>query len=73
MRQYGCRRLFIGGLATDYCVAATALDGRSAGFSVVVLVDAIRAVEAQPGDAQQALARMRASGISLFGVAEVLS
>lgn len=62
LRELGCRRVLIGGLATDYCVRATALDALRAGFRVVVLQDAVRAVEAQPGDGSRALAELRARG-----------
>jgi nicotinamidase/pyrazinamidase len=55
MRQLQCTRVFIGGLATDYCVRASALDARAEGFEVVVLEDAIRAVDVHPGDGQRAL------------------
>ena len=65
LRQLGCTRVFVGGLATDYCVRATVVDGRAAGFAVVVLTDAIRAVEARPGDGERALAEMRACGARL--------
>ena len=62
LRDLGCRRVFIGGLATEYCVRATVLDARAAGLQVVVLADAIRALDAQPGDGEHALAEMKASG-----------
>jgi nicotinamidase/pyrazinamidase len=55
----GVRRLFVGGLATDYCVLNTVLDARAAGFDVVVLGAAVRAVEVEPGDGARALERMR--------------
>ncbi|HEY5718854.1 MAG TPA: nicotinamidase [Gammaproteobacteria bacterium] len=58
----GCLRLFVGGLATDYCVLHTVLDGLRAGFQVCLLTDAVRAVELQPGDGDAALERMRAAG-----------
>jgi nicotinamidase/pyrazinamidase len=58
----GVRRLFLGGLATDYCVKATTLDAARAGFQTVVLLDAIRAVDLVPGDGERALAEMRAAG-----------
>jgi nicotinamidase/pyrazinamidase len=62
LRQMGIARLFVGGLATDYCVRATVLDGLKEGFQVVLLVDAIRAVEVEPGDGDRAIAEMRDAG-----------
>lgn len=62
----GCRRVFIGGLATDYCVRATALDARSAGLEVIVLEDAIRAVDVKAGDGAQVLKEMREHGVQLL-------
>jgi nicotinamidase/pyrazinamidase len=56
------RRLFIGGLATDYCVRATGLDALGQGLQVVVLEDAVRAVDVQPGDGKRALEELRAAG-----------
>lgn len=65
LRQLRCSRVVLGGLATDYCVAATALDARAAGFDVVVLEDAIRGVDLKPDDSQNALERMAAAGVKL--------
>ncbi len=62
LARRGIRRLFVGGLATDYCVKATALDARRAGLDVVVLEDAVRAVDVAPGDGARALAEMDAAG-----------
>jgi nicotinamidase/pyrazinamidase len=62
LREMGVTRLFVGGLATDYCVRATVLDGLKEGFQVVLLADAIRAVEARPGDGARAIAEMREAG-----------
>lgn len=56
------RRVFVCGLATDYCVRATALDAHQAGFEVVVMEDAIRAVNLNPGDEERALQDMRDAG-----------
>jgi nicotinamidase/pyrazinamidase len=61
----GVRRAFVCGLATDYCVKATALDARQAGLDVFVIEDAIRGVEVQPGDGAKAIAALRAAGIAL--------
>jgi len=58
----GVRRLFVGGLATDYCVRASVLDALKEGFEVVVLEDAVRAVDVQPGDGARALEEMTAAG-----------
>lgn len=66
LRQLDVQRLFVGGLATDYCVHASVLDARSRGFDVVVLTDAIRGINAQPGDETRALREMLASGAALF-------
>ncbi|MDF2156035.1 nicotinamidase [Vibrio sp. CAU 1672] len=58
----GCRRLFIGGLATDYCVLNTVLDGIKQGFEVVLLEDAVRAVNLNPDDGDKAIDQMKAAG-----------
>lgn len=58
----GVRRLYVGGLATDYCVKATTLDALRAGFAVLLLEDAMRAVNLEPGDDRRALLEMQAAG-----------
>jgi nicotinamidase/pyrazinamidase len=65
LKERGVRRLYVGGLATDYCVRHTVLDGLKAGVAVVVLEDACRGVNVQPGDADRALSEMRAAGAIL--------
>lgn len=60
--ERGVQRLCVGGLATDYCVKATVLDALREGFEVVVLEDAIRPVEVNPGDSARALDAMKAAG-----------
>lgn len=63
LRGRAIRRLVVGGLATDYCVKATALDARKECFEVFLLTDAICAVNVQPGDGDGAIATMRAAGV----------
>lgn len=53
------------GLATDYCVKFTALDGIREGFSVTLVEDGCRGVELQPGDCAAAIAEMREAGVEL--------
>ena len=65
LKRKGVRRVVIGGLTTDYCVVNSVLDARAAGFEVVVLADAIRAVDVQPGDGARALEAMRKAGARL--------
>lgn len=65
LRAGGARRLWIGGLATDYCVRATVLDAIREGFEVHLLRPCIRAVEVQPGDGRRALDEMREAGAIL--------
>ncbi|MGH7268134.1 MAG: bifunctional nicotinamidase/pyrazinamidase [Candidatus Rokuibacteriota bacterium] len=60
--ERGVQRLCVGGLATDYCVKATVLDALREGFEVLVLRDAVRAVDVEPGDGDRALAEMREAG-----------
>lgn len=67
LREHGARRLFVTGLATDYCVRASVLDALHEGFDVVVLEDAVRAVDVQPGDGERALAEMREAGARVSG------
>jgi len=67
----GIRRAFVCGLATDYCVKATALDARRAGLDVVAIEDAIRGVEVKPGDCVKAIDEMRASAIVLAPSADL--
>jgi len=52
------RSLWIGGLATDYCVKTTAIDGQKAGFKVSILLDAIKGVNLSPSDSQNAIEEM---------------
>ena len=62
LRQADVRRLFIGGLATDYCVRWTVHDALERGYDVVVLEDAVRAIDVRPGDGRRALRTIRRRG-----------
>jgi nicotinamidase/pyrazinamidase len=66
-KQLGVRRLFIGGLATDYCVLNTALDALRLGFEVRLLTAGVRAVDVQPGDGARAIATLLAAGAVALG------
>ena len=58
-------RIVVVGLATDYCVKATALDALRLGFETTVLADAIAAVDLEPGDGDRALDEMRDAGVAM--------
>ena len=62
LRERGVTEVAICGLATDYCVRASAIDACREGFDTVVVTDAIRAVEVEPGDGDRAIAEMREAG-----------
>lgn len=62
LKERGVRRVFVGGLATDYCVRETVRDGLVNGYEVVLLGDAIRAVNVDPGDGEKAVAEMEKEG-----------
>ena len=63
LRDADIERVIVCGLATDYCVKATALDAARLGFETAVLLDAIRPVELKPGDEQAAIEEMTAAGV----------
>ena len=63
LRGRGIARVVVCGLATDYCVRATALDAVRLGFDVTVLADAVAAVDLEPSDGARAVADMRAAGV----------
>ena len=68
----GVEEIWLVGVATDYCVRFTALDGRAEGFEVVVVADGVRAVDLAPGDGEAALAGMAAAGCRVARSGDVL-
>lgn len=64
LREAGIQRVVVVGLATDYCVKATALDAVRLGFETALLTDAIAAVDLAPGDGAAALDEMLAAGVT---------
>ena len=64
LRERGFRRLFLAGLATDFCVAWSALDSRKEGFDAVLVEDACRAID-MDGSLDDALARMKSAGVEI--------
>jgi nicotinamidase/pyrazinamidase len=73
LRDAGVDEVYVCGLATDYCVRASAIDACREGFEVTVVEDAIRAVEVEPGDGERALAEMREAGATIATSDEVLA
>jgi len=66
LREHDIERVVVCGLATDYCVNATAVDAARLGFDPAVLIDACLAVDLQPGDGERALDSMLASGVKTW-------
>lgn len=66
-------RVFVGGIATDYCVLNTVIDAAAVGFETYVLTDAVAAVDVEPGDGLRALHLMQAKGAVLTTTNEVLA
>lgn len=58
----GVKKVFVGGLATDYCVKSTVLDSLKYGFETYVLVDAVKGVNIQATDSDDAMAEMNQAG-----------
>ena len=72
LRERGVDRLYVAGLATDYCVKNTVLDARRLGFDVTVLEDAIRGVEVDTGDSERAIEDMKEAGAEVASSRAVL-
>lgn len=66
LRARGIEQVVVVGLATDYCVSATALDAARLGYTTAVLTDAIASVDLQAGDGDRALQAMRDAGVAMW-------
>jgi len=71
LRELGVKRIFLAGLATDYCVLYSALDGLDAGFRVTVLQDACRGVDVPTGSVRKAEEEMCARGCRVLSTSDL--
>ena len=67
LREEGVEEVWVGGLATDYCVKHTVLDAVKEGFEVNALADAMRSVNVSPEDGAKAVQDMRQAGAEVVG------
>jgi nicotinamidase/pyrazinamidase len=72
LKDRGAARIFLMGLATDYCVKFSSLDAIELGFDVSVIADGCRGIDASPGDVEGALREMSARGVLLIDSRRVL-
>ncbi len=71
LRARGVTRLFIGGLATDYCVVSTVMGAVAEGFTTIYLRDASRAINAKPGDGEATEKEMKDAGVLALDLASL--
>jgi nicotinamidase/pyrazinamidase len=71
LQQRGVNRVYLVGVATDYCVKFTALDARGLGLETYVVTDACRGVERAPGDVERALDELKSAGAQVIASAQV--
>jgi nicotinamidase/pyrazinamidase len=71
LKKKGVTELYVSGLATDYCVRASAIDAVKNGFNTFVVIDAIAAVNVNPGDDKKALEDMKQVGVKTVTSHEV--
>lgn len=72
LEQAEITELYVVGLATDYCVKASALDAAKKGFRTFVVTDAVAAVNVRPDDGTNALNEMKRAGITLLDSSQIL-
>jgi nicotinamidase/pyrazinamidase len=73
LRDRDVDEVYVVGLATDYCVRASAIDACREGFDVTVVSDAVRGVEVEPGDSERALADVAEAGARIASSSELLA
>jgi nicotinamidase/pyrazinamidase len=73
LKERGVTEVAVCGLATDYCVRASAIDAAGLGFETTVVTDAIRAVDVEPGDGERAIEEMKEAGAETATSDEVLA
>lgn len=66
LKSRGVTELYVAGLATDYCVKASAIDAARKGFATTLITDAVAAVNVKAGDGEKALKDMAAAGVRLI-------
>lgn len=71
LKRIEIKRVFVGGLATDYCVLNTVLDARALGFDVLLIEDAIAAVNVEADDGEKAVQKMKDSGAETTTTEEI--
>ncbi len=71
LKERGIKRLFIGGVATDYCVKNTALGGLNLGYQVFILEDGIKGVDVNQGDSDKALEYLLNKGAVLINFEDI--
>ena len=73
LKSHAVKRIYVVGLATDYCVKATVLDGLRHGYEVYAVTDAMRAVNVDPDDGARALREMESAGARLVTSDQILA
>lgn len=71
LNKKGVKQLYVAGIATEYCVKATALDGIANGFETFVISDCVEGVRAKDGDVEAALKEMKQKGVQLVNSREL--
>ncbi|MFN3870926.1 MAG: nicotinamidase [Aquificaceae bacterium] len=71
LRERGIKRIFVGGVATDYCVKNTVLGGINLGYQVFLLADGIKGVDVNPGDSQRAIEDMLQAGAVAVSIEDI--